>query len=1220
MLSSLLNLNSKWSVIFAKAASAIAIVGGIIILCGWTFYFWLPTNVVNLLVGIKPNAAICFVFSGIALWIQCDSPGTYARNLAQVCAGLIFLISFMTLFEYFFNINLGIDQGIFGNPIQGQEDILPPGRMSPFLASLFVLTGFVLFFMRNHVITYRVNQLFLSVILLLLIFEFLNHIYKIGNFPSVLGVADIYSQMAVPTLLVFMLLELGILFARPEHGIASIMASENTGGALARRLIPPAIILPIALGYLGFAGHWATANEQQFKISLLVLTTIFLFATFILMHAYFVDRVDVERKIAENALRMSQAQLQAILDHTHAVICIHDLEGKFILVNKQFEKLFHKSAIEVIGRKPHDIMAKVIADKLFENQLAVIETREPQTTEIVIPDRNNYIYYIADSFPLINNFGMAYAVGMIASDITEIKHIHHTLKENEERLSLALESAGAGTWSWDIAKDIVHWDLYMHRLFGIKPGSFPGYLEGVINLIHPDDRRRITESVKDALGDGEGYESEFRVVHPDGSLHHISAKGKVYRNQDGKPVRLTGVCWDVSAHKQADADLHHAKEIAESLAVQAEDASRAKSAFLAAMSHEIRTPLNGVIGMTGLLLETPLNLEQHEYIDTIRISGEALLGVINDILDFSKIESGRMEIESVDFGVHALVDDVIEISAGQTHKKGVAIGAFIEPNVPEWVTGDPARIRQVLNNLLSNAAKFTDKGEVSLHVKLAAKKGAQITLLFEVVDSGIGISPEVRARLFKPFQQGDVSTSRKYGGTGLGLAISKRLVEMMGGTLDAESLIGRGTRFWFTIQLIECPSPVLPMARTDYQVPEELHGARILCVDDNAINREIVKRQIEAWHLLCDTAINAAEALSMLKKAAAEGKPYDLALVDFVMPGMNGVEMVQILRQLRDISKTPVIMLVSSGNTINQEGLKELGVAITLSKPLRQGKFCEALIASLSKRTLDSEKFMCVAEVKSKKSEKILLAEDNAINQQVALRMLEKLGYSADVCVNGLEVLNAVKKIQYDLILMDCQMPEMDGYRVTTEIRKLEKKTKTHALIIAMTAHVLKGDREKCLEAGMDDYIPKPIDMKLLSARLEFWLNQDKKKQIKVEVKPTAPITLPEDQLVDKSRIEEIFGDDKEGISAFMASLIASTTELLIEIDIAIKKEDKHQAKELFHRLKGSAGNSGIMKIHKQAMQAEEKVIQQEWAVVRNIHHSIKELFEKVKSEVKDWD
>ena len=430
--------------------------------------------------------------------------------------------------------------------------------------------------------------------------------------------------------------------------------------------------------------------------------------------------------------------------------------------------------------------------------------------------------------------------------------------------------------------------------------------------------------------------------------------------------------------------------------------------------------------------------KQHEYIDTIRISGDALLSVINDILDFSKIESGRMEIENVDFGIHSLVDDVIEISAGQIHKKGIAIGAYIEPNVPEWITGDPARIRQVLNNLLSNAAKFTEKGEISLHVKLQSKKNKNITLLFEVIDSGIGISPEIRERLFKPFQQGDASVSRKYGGTGLGLAISKRLVEMMGGSLDAESVMGRGTRFWFTIQLTECPSPVLPMSRTEYQIPESLYGAHILCVDDNAINREIVKRQIDTWHLTCDVAVNAAEALSMLKKAAAETKPYDLALVDYVMPGMSGIEMVQILRQLREISKTPVIMLVSSGNNISPEILRELGITMTLTKPLRQGKLCESVIASLSKRTLTENQFVQVE--KTIKSEKILLAEDNAINQQVALRMLDKLGYTADVAVNGIDVINAVKKRNYDLILMDCQMPEMDGYKVTTEIRKMEKK------------------------------------------------------------------------------------------------------------------------------------------------------------------------------------
>lgn len=1226
MMTNRVNFQSEWSVIFAKLASAIAIIGGALIICVWTFYFWMPTNIVNTMVALKPNAAICFILAGIALWIQCDTAGTYARNLAQVCAGFIFLIAFLTLFEYFFNINLGIDQSLFSNPILGKEDVLPPGRMSPFLASIFVLTGFVLFFMRNQVITYRVNQLFLSIILLLLIFEFLNHIYKIGKFPTILGVADVYSQMAMPTLLVFMLLELGILFARPEHGIASIISSENSGGLLARRLIPPAIILPIALGYLGFAGHWVTSNVEEFKISLLVLTTIFLFATFILMHAYFVDRVDVERKLAEQALRMSQAQLQAILDHTNAVIYIHDLEGRFLLVNKQFEKLFHKNSEEVVGRKAHDFLSKTVADKMFENQVALLDTREPQTTEIIIPDRNNYIYYISNSFPLVNTFNVPYAIGVIAADITEIKHIHNTLQESEERLSLALESAEAGTWSWDVSKDIIHWDLYMHRLFGIKPGSFPGYYEGVVNLIHPEDRKHMTEKVNDALAGGGEYESEFRVIHPDGELHYLSARGKVYRNQEGKPIRMTGVCWDITQRKHADADLQHAKEIAESLAVQAEEASRAKSAFLAAMSHEIRTPLNGVIGMTGLLLETPLNAEQHEYIDTIRISGEALLSVINDILDFSKIESGRMEIENVDFGMHALVDDVIEISAGQTHKKGIAIGAYIEQNVPEWITGDPARIRQVLNNLLSNAAKFTEKGEISLHVKLASKQGSQITLLFEVIDSGIGISPEVRARLFKPFQQGDVSTSRKYGGTGLGLAISKRLVEMMGGTLDAESVIGRGTRFWFTIQLGECPSPVLPIAKTEYQVPAELHGARILCVDDNAINREIVKRQVEAWHLICDVAINAAEALSMLKRAATESKPYDLAIVDYVMPGMNGIEMVQILRQLREISKTPVIMLTSAGSNIIADQLRELSITMTLAKPLRQGKLCEAVIAALSKKTLAEEKFI-PSDVKMKiKPEKVLLAEDNAINQQVALRMLEKLGYKADVALNGIEVLNAVKKKDYDLILMDCQMPEMDGYKVTGEIRKMEKKQKRHSLIIAMTAHVLKGDREKCLLAGMDDYIPKPIDMKLLSARLEHWLapTDDRTEQVPetkaTTVAPSIPKKTKQESLIDKARILEIFGNDREGIHLFLTSLISATTELLAEIDVVIQKKDKALAKELFHRLKGSAGNSGIMKIHALALQAEESVLQENWVATDKTFKTIKEVFEIVKRQANEWE
>jgi PAS domain S-box-containing protein len=657
-----LQSSSRWPILFAKTASTIAIIGGAMIISGWVFYAWLPESMVNLIVGVKPNAAICFILAGIALWIQCDKPAPYPRMLGQLCAAIIFLVSFMTLFEYFFGINLGIDQGVFHNPIVGLEQGLPPARMSPFLASVFVLTGFVLFFMNNEVITYRVNQLFLTVVLLLLIFEFLNHIYKIGHFPQVIGVADIYSQMAVPTLVVFMLLELGILFARPQYGIANILASSNTGGSLARRLIPPAIILPIVLGYLGLAGNWLTANQEQFRVSLLVLTTIFLFATFILLHAYFVDRVDVERKLAEQALRMSKAQLQAILDHTNAVIYIHDLEGRFLLVNRQFEKLFHKTAYEVMGKKAQDILARSTAERLFESQMAVVESRQPMTAEIVVPDAHNSantVHFLSNSFPLLNSVGVPYAVGTIAADITEIRQIHNALRENEERLTLALESAEAGIWSWDVAKDIVYWDANMHHLFGLKPDTFAGYYEGVVNLIHIEDRQHFTDLVKDSLNYGGDFEADFRVIHSDGSLHYISSRGKVYRNEDGKPLRMSGICWDITIQKHVEDELRKAKEAAENFAIQAQEASHAKSAFLAAMSHEIRTPLNGVIGMTGLLLETSLNAEQHEYIDTIKISGEALLSVISDILDFSKIESGRMELENVDFSLQSLIDDVI---------------------------------------------------------------------------------------------------------------------------------------------------------------------------------------------------------------------------------------------------------------------------------------------------------------------------------------------------------------------------------------------------------------------------------------------------------------------------------------------------------------------------------------------------------------------------------
>jgi PAS domain S-box-containing protein len=1215
---------SGWPLKFSKMAAALSIIFGTSIVFGWTFYFWLPKDALNYLVALKPNLALNFILCGIALWVYCDEKSRYTQYIAEICAGIVFVVSFVTLFEYFFQIDFGIDRGFFARPPADvyYSSLIPSSRMSPFAATNFVLTGFVLFFLDNETISYRVRQLFLSIVLFFLIFEFLIHIYRFSDASLFLGMADVHSRMALPVLSIFIVLELGIFFCRPQLGIASILTSRESGGELARRLIPPAIILPIILGYLGLAGNWANFSEAELRISVLVMGTIIFFATFILLHAYFVDQVENERKKADIALKLNQAQLQAILDHTSAVIHIQDIQGRFVLVNRQFEKLFHKSSIEIIGKNLDEILPRTLAEKNITYNQTVLELRAPIVYEesYIDKNKNELRYYVSNKFPIFNEQGIPHAIGGIAADITEIKRIHETLRESEERLSLALKSAQAGSWTWDIKRNILVWDDYLHHLFGLTPGAFPGTFEAFINLICPEDRKQIAENFKQTLEQGTENDAEFRIIQPNGTLYYVSIRGKVYWDDTGHPIRMTGVCWNITRYKNAEKELRHAKEMAEGLAEQAAEASRAKSAFLAAMSHEIRTPLNGVIGMTGLLLDTSLSAEQRDYVDTIRISGEALLSVINDILDFSKIESGRMELEDMDFDLHALVDDVVEIIAAQTHKKGIAIGAYVEPNVPAWFTGDPARVRQVLNNLLGNAAKFTEKGEISVRVKLLMKADKTITLLFEVIDTGIGITPEVRARLFQPFSQGDISTSRKYGGTGLGLAISKRLVEIMDGTLDAESFPGRGTRFWFTIQLIECAPP---SAKLQYDVPSELMGSRILCIDDNAINREIIKRQIDNWKMNCDVAVNAAEALSMLKKAAAENKPYMLAIVDYMMPGMTGTEMVQIMRQLHQIARTPTILVSSLGTIFDGQELKNLGISMVLTKPLRQGKLFESIVTVLKSVYETGEAIITpiVLEpvIRKRKKARILLVEDNAINQQVASRILNKLGYNADIAANGLEALQSIKKITYDLIFMDCQMPEMDGYTATEEIRKLEKtKQSKHIPILAMTAHALKGDREKCLQVGMDDYITKPIDVKIISAALDQWLPKEEGESDNTA--PLTPVAAPapvsqvasSEKMIDMERIQDIFGDDQPAIKDFLKSFVEATAELLTAIQTDVKTQNLQAAKDQFHRLKGSSGNSGITPLHELSIKAEQSVLASDWPAVTDYLIKIEATFKRL--------
>lgn len=1215
----MMDIPPKWPYKLVQTASSVAIIVGMITLLGWAFYLWLPQSLSVFVTPFTPTTSICFALSGISLWILGEKRNGYLRNFAQISSGAVFLIAVLSLLEYFFNINVGIDQALFKEPLAYSGTFSPPGRMSPYSAVNFLLIGFVLFYLDSKIVSYRVHQLFIFFTLFITFFELLAHLYRVGSLAEIFGVVHGYIKAGIPVLLTFLLLEFGVLFARPFKGVAALIASKASGGELARRLIPPALILPIALGYFELTAKGGGYFEPELGIALLITGITVIFVTLILANAASINKMDIKRQHAEYELNRSRTQLQAILDHASSVIYTMDPDGKMLLINKQFEKLFHTTSSEVVGKYLSELFPKEYASKYFENNLIVLQSRSPISVEEKALQSTGVHTYISSKFPLLNEQGIPYAVGGISTDITQIKHIQEMLRISEERVNLALQSADAGIWNWDIEKDAIESDEHMHHLFGLKKSAeAPGQFEAIIRLIHPDDRHRVIKEVKLALKKDIDFETEFRVLHRNKIIRHLSQRGKIYRDQNGKAVRMTGVCWDITHRKKVEADLRKAKEMAETLAQRADEANRAKSAFLAAMSHEIRTPLNGVIGMTGLLLDTILSPEQRDCTEAIRVSGEALLGVINDILDFSKIESEHMELENTDFDLHCLVQDTIEILAAQTHRKGIAIGAYIEPSVPEWLNGDSSRIRQILTNLLSNAAKFTEKGEISIHVKLLESDPNAVKLLFEVTDTGIGITSEMKERLFQPFSQGDLSISRKYGGTGLGLAISKRLVEIMGGEIDVDSSPGIGSRFWFTLKLAKAENPTVNI---EYKLSSELENIRLLCVDDNAINREIIKRQTETWKMHCDVAINAGEAIAMLKKAVLENKPYELVLADYMMPGMNGFEFIQVMRELEDIKNTPVIVLSSFGATFSAEELSKLNIATSLSKPIRPNKLYESILKVLRKsrgsEELISESITHLHH--ERKKARILLAEDNPINQQVAVRILAKLGYRADTVGNGLEILQVIETIPYDLILMDCQMPEMDGYSATQEIRKIEQHTNKHIPIIAMTAHALKGDREKCLAIGMDDYISKPINLKMMEVVLDKWLNNPGEAEMNPPTTPTEPRKENNNNLpiIDMARLNDIFGDDLPAISQFMNNFSTSTAALLKEINLAINNKDTTKAKETLHRLKGSAGNSGIMKIHLASKETEEKVLQNDWDSAKRLFQNVEELFNEFRNEIK---
>ncbi|MCD4829335.1 MAG: PAS domain S-box protein [Candidatus Cloacimonetes bacterium] len=878
-----------------------------------------------------------------------------------------------------------------------------------------------------------------------------------------------------------------------------------------------------------------------------------------------------ERKLAEKAMQDSKERIETITRSIQSGVIVIDAQTyEIVEANPAAQAMLNLERQDIVGKTCSGFICMpeidgcplMDSEKQYNSRETVIIGKDGEETAVL----KTIVPIVLDGKDcLLETF----------VDISERKLAERITQDSQKRIETIMQSIQSGIFVIEAGTNIIlEANPMAQKMIGAERDEIIGRVCHQYVCPHQQGNCPITDA-------GEQVDNRETVLIGKDGEETAVLKTVVPIVLDGKNCLLETFV-DISERKRAEEEmrmmnvqLEKQTALATNMAAQAEMANAAKSEFLANMSHEIRTPMNGVIGMTGLLLDTELTPEQSRYAETVRVSGEVLLELINDILDFSKIEAGRMDLEIIDFDLRTMMDDYAEIMALKAQQKGLEFICGVTPETPVFLQGDPGRLRQILVNLAGNAVKFTHTGEVSVRASLDSETDNEVMLRFSIRDTGIGIPQDKQDKLFHQFTQVDASTTRKYGGTGLGLAISKQLSAAMDGEIGMISEEGEGSEFWFTARFYKQPE-----RKHEASPPIDITGVRVLVVDDNATNRELLMSQFASWGARPDDAPDGETGLRLLREAVETGEPYRVAVLDMQMPGMDGAELGKAIKTDTALSETKLLLMTSMGRRGDARRFEEIGYDAYLTKPVRQTDLFGCLSAVLQGDTHENGRHIVTRHTireLQRSGVRILLAEDNITNQQVALGMLKKLGLSADPVANGAEAVKALETIPYNLVLMDIQMPEMDGFEAISYIRDTHSKVLDHDIpVIAMTANALQGDRDKCIEAGMNDYLTKPVNSKVLAELLEKWLPKTLEESLSEKIVEQAVETkqdTPAPPVFDREILLERLMDDEDLVKEITELFLGDIPVQIQALKDALDAEDASVAERVAHTIKGASAN-----------------------------------------------